>query len=146
MEDLMQYTNDGGTLVMQYNTSHRLKTQEFSPYPMKLSRDRVTLESAEMRVLMPDHPVLNTPNKITNNDFEGWVQERGLYFPNEWDEKYAAVLSSNDPGEEAKEGSLLVTTYGKGRYVYTGLSFFREIPAGVPGAYRLLANIVSLSL
>lgn len=145
-DDLMKYAEAGGTLVMQYNTRHRLQTQEFSPYPITLSRDRVTLESAEMRMLTPDHAVLNTPNKITSNDFEGWVQERGLYFPNEWDEKYAAVLSSNDPGEDPKDGSLLVTTYGKGHYVYTGLSFFREIPAGVPGAYRLLANIVSLSL
>ena len=145
MDDLMKYTSEGGTLVMQYNTSHRLKTQNFSPYPMKLSRDRVTLESAEMRILTPKHAVLNKPNKITNADFGNWVQERGLYFPNEWDVKYDAVLSINDPGETPKDGSLLVTAYGKGHYVYTGLSFFREIPAGVPGAYRLLANIVSLS-
>jgi len=145
-EDLMKYTEQGGTLVMQYNKSYGMTTKEFSPYPITLSHDRVTAEGAQMRILTPDHAVLNTPNKITNNDFEGWVQERGLYFPNEWDEKYAAVLSSNDPGEDPKEGSLLVTTYGKGHYVYTGLSFFREIPAGVPGAYRLLANIVSLSL
>lgn len=145
MDDLLKYTNEGGTLVMQYNTSHRLKTQNFSPYPMKLSRDRVTLESAEMRILTPKHAVLNTPNKITTKDFDNWVQERGLYFPNEWDDKYDAVLSINDPGETPKDGSLLVTAYGKGHYIYTGLSFFREIPAGVPGAYRLLANIVSLS-
>ncbi len=145
MDDLMEYTHQGGTLVMQYNTRHRLKTQEFSPYPIKLSRDRVTLETAEVRILTPDHAVLNTPNKITSQDFDGWVQERGLYFPGEWDDKYAAVLSSNDPDEDPKDGSLLVVTYGKGYYVYTGLSFFREIPAGVSGAYRLLANIVSLS-
>ena len=145
LKDLMKYTHDGGTLVMQYNTSHRLKTENFSPYQMKLSRDRVALESAEMRMLLPEHRVLNTPNKITNKDFDNWVQERGLYFPSEWDDKYDAIFSMNDVGETPKEGSLLVTTYGKGHYIYTGLSFFREIPAGVPGAYRLLANIVSLS-
>lgn len=145
MDDLMKYTEGGGTLVMQYNTRHRLKTQKFSPYPIKLSRDRVTLETAEVRILTPNHKVLNIPNKITHKDFEGWVQERGLYFPGEWDSKYAAILSSNDLGENPKDGSLLVTAYGEGHYVYTGLSFFREIPAGVPGAYRLLANIVSLS-
>ena len=144
-DDLMKYTEQGGTLVMQYNKSYGMTTKEFSPYPITLSHDRVTAEGAQMRILLPKHNILNTPNKITNKDFDGWVQERGLYFPNEWDEKYAAVLSSNDPGEDPKEGSLLVTTYGKGHYVYTGLSFFREIPAGVPGAYRLLANIVSLS-
>ncbi|MEY3249193.1 MAG: hypothetical protein RL742_1236, partial [Bacteroidota bacterium] len=112
--------------------------------PMKLSRTRVTDEQAEMRFRLPEHPVLNTPNKITAADFEGWEQERGLYFPGEWDERFAAPLSCNDPGEKPADGALLIAPYGKGYYVYTALSFFRELPAGVPGAYRLFANILSL--
>jgi len=141
---LLKYVENGGTLVMQYNTRHRLKTNDFAPYPIKLSRDRVTEEDAEVTFLNSKHPVLNTPNKITKADFNNWVQERGLYFPNEWDEKYETVLSWHDKGEEAKEGSLLVAKYGKGQYVYTGISFFRELPAAVPGAYRLFVNLISL--
>ncbi|MBL4754290.1 MAG: LmbE family protein, partial [Flavobacteriales bacterium] len=143
MPTLLDYVKNGGNLVIQYNTRHRVKTEIFSPYPIKLSRDRVTEEGAEVTFLLPDHAILNTPNKITKADFDGWVQERGLYFPSEWDEKYAALLSWHDEGEEAKTGSLLATEYGKGHFIYTGISFFRELPAGVPGAYRLLANIVS---
>lgn len=144
MDDLLKYVEDGGTLIVQYNTNFRLKTEDFAPYPLKLSRDRVTDETAQVRILKPDHPALNTPNKITQKDFEGWVQERGLYFPDEWDEKYEALLSSNDEGETPKEGGLLVAKYGQGYYVYTGYSWFRELPAGVPGAYRLFVNLVSL--
>lgn len=142
---LLKYVENGGTLVMQYNTRHRLKTDDFAPYTLKLSRDRVTEEDAEVTFLKPEHAVLNSPNKITKADFDGWVQERGLYFPNEWDkDKYDAILSWHDKGEEAKEGSLLVAKYGKGHYVYTGISFFRELPAAVPGAYRLFVNLISL--
>jgi hypothetical protein len=94
--------------------------------------------------LLPDHQVLNKPNKITSKDFDGWVQERGLYFPGDWDPNYAAVLSTNDPGETAKHGGLLITKFGKGYYIYTGFSWFRELPAGVPGAYRLFANMISI--
>ena len=142
---LLKYVENGGTLVMQYNTRHRLKTDNFAPYPLKLSKDRVTEEAAEVTFLKPEHEVLNSPNKITKADFEGWVQERGLYFPNEWDkEKYDAILSWHDKEEEAKDGSLLVAKYGKGYYVYTGISFFRELPASVPGAYRLFVNLISL--
>jgi len=144
MDKLLDYCKNGGNLIVQYNTSHRLKTDKFSPYPLKLSRDRVTEEDAEVVFLKPKHEVLNTPNKITQKDFDGWVQERGLYFPNEWDKQYNAILSWHDKGEEAKEGALLVAKYGKGNYVYTGISFFREMPAGVPGAYRLLVNLISL--
>ena len=144
MPKLLKYCENGGTLVLQYNTRHRLKTDEFAPFSLKLSKDRVTEEDAEVIFLKPEHVVLNSPNKITKADFEGWVQERGLYFPNEWDEKYDAILSWHDKGEEAKTGSLLVTKYGKGHYVYTGISFFREFPAGVPGAYRLFVNLISL--
>ncbi|HTJ50492.1 MAG TPA: PIG-L family deacetylase [Cyclobacteriaceae bacterium] len=144
MKDLMEYVNNGGTMIVQYNTSNGLETESFSPYPLKLSRDRVTEEDAEVRILKPDHEVLNKPNLITSKDFEGWVQERGLYFPDKYDANYDAVLSMNDKSETPKDGSLLVTKYGNGHYVYTSLSFFRELPEGVAGAYRLFANIVSL--
>ncbi len=144
MPKLLKYCENGGTLILQYNTAHRLKTEEFGPYPLKLSRDRVTEEDAVVTFLKPNHKVLNTPNKITKQDFDGWVQERGLYFPKEWDDKYEAILSWHDKGEDAKNGSLLVAEYGKGHYVYTGISFFREFPAGVPGAYRLFVNLISL--
>jgi LmbE family N-acetylglucosaminyl deacetylase len=140
---LLDYVKNGGNLVLQYNTSRGIKTDSLGPYPFKLSRDRVTDELAEVKILDPDHPILNYPNKITKKDFEGWVQERGLYFPNEWDDNYTPLFSINDAGESPKEGSLLVTKYGKGYYIYTGLSFFREFPEGVSGAYRLFANLLS---
>ena len=140
----MKYVEDGGTMIVQYNTAHRLKTDDLGPYPLKLSRDRVAVEEAEIRILKPDHEILNTPNKITDKDFDNWVQERGLYFPDDWDERYEAILSSNDPGEEAKDGGLLVAKYGEGHYIYTGYSWFRELPAGVPGAYRIFTNMISL--
>ena len=115
-----------------------------APYKLQISRDRVTDEFAKVDVLAKDNSLLNFPNKIEANDFEGWVQERGLYFPNEWGEEFTPVFSMNDKGESPKKGSLLVAKYGKGNYIYTGLSFFRELPAGVPGAYKLFANILSL--
>ncbi len=143
---LLSYVEEGGTLVVQYNTSRGLELadEEIGPYPLRLSRDRVTVEEAPVRFLAPTHPVLNVPNRLTAADFSGWVQERGLYFPNKWDDRYTAILSSNDPGEPARDGGLLVAPYGKGHYVYTGYSFFRELPAGVPGAYRLFVNLISL--
>ncbi|HEY4651586.1 MAG TPA: PIG-L family deacetylase [Pontibacter sp.] len=141
---LLEYVKNGGNLIVQYNTNHALVLPNVGPYPLRLSRDRVTVEDAEVRFLKPNHPVLNTPNKITQKDFEGWVQERGLYFPNEWSSEYEAILSSNDPGEPARDGGLLVAKYGKGNYIYTGYSWFRELPAGVPGAYRLFVNLISL--
>ncbi|HNG89755.1 MAG TPA: LmbE family protein, partial [Saprospiraceae bacterium] len=144
--NLLDYVEKGGTLVLQYNTTGDLVTDRLAPYPLKLSRTRTTDEAAEMRFRLPEHPVLNSPNKITSADFSGWVQERGLYFPGEWDAQFEAPLSCNDPDEKPADGSLLVARYGKGHYVYTGLSFFRELPAGVPGAYRLFANLISLGL
>jgi hypothetical protein len=143
MKDLLNYVNEGGTMVVQYNTNFDLETDVFSPYPLTLSRDRVTEENAEVKFILPDHPLLNFPNKITKEDFNGWVQERGLYFPGKWDNQYKALFSMHDVNESAKEGSLLVAQYGKGQYIYTGLSFFRELPEGVSGAYKLLANLVS---
>jgi hypothetical protein len=142
--DLFEYVNQGGTLVTQYNNNFDYTTEKLSPLSLKISRTRVTDETAEMRFLKPEHAVLNTPNKLTETDFKGWVQERGLYFPSEWDKSFVAPLSCNDPNEAPADGSLLVANYGKGVFVYTALSFFRELPAGVPGAYRLFANIISL--
>jgi LmbE family N-acetylglucosaminyl deacetylase len=144
IDDLLNYVKDGGTVVMQYNINFDFGKEKLSPYPFKLSRDRVTEENAEVRILKPDHPVLNTPNKITPKDFEGWVQERGLYFASEWDPAFEAILSMNDRKETPKDGSLLVAQYGKGYFVYTGISFFRQLPAGVSGAYKLFANLISL--
>jgi len=142
-QTLMDYVKSGGTLIVQYNTSHRLLLKQVSPYPMQLSRDRVTDETAEINILLPDHPLMNYPNKITATDFEGWVQERGLYFPNEWDEAYDALLSSHDQDEPARNGGLLYAQYGEGTFIYTGYSWFRQLPAGVPGAYRLFANLLA---
>ncbi len=146
MDDLLTYVNEGGTLIMQYNTAFRsdIDMRKFSPYPITISRDRVTDENSEVTILKPDHPALSVPNKISKGDFEGWVQERGLYFPDKWDTHFEALLSTQDPGEDSTEGALLVAQYGKGHYVYTGLSFFRELPEGVAGAYKLFANLVSL--
>ncbi|WP_417199758.1 PIG-L family deacetylase [Bizionia sp.] len=138
------FVKNGGNMVVQYNTSRGLVTDELAPYTLELSRDRVTDEFAEVKFLAPNHPVLNVPNKITQTDFENWTQERGLYFPDKWSTDFTPILSMHDKGESAKKGSLLVAQYGKGYYIYTGLSFFREFPAGVSGAYRLFANILSL--
>lgn len=144
MPVLLEYTKSGGTLVVQYNTNFDLETDAFAPFPLTISRDRVTQEDSEVRILKPSHPVLTTPNQITTADFNGWVQERGLYFPNKWDAAYEALLSMNDSGEQPRDGSLLIAKYGSGHYVYTGISFFRQLPEGVPGAYKLFANLVSL--
>ncbi|WP_109682349.1 PIG-L family deacetylase [Xanthomarina spongicola] len=143
-QQLFDYVSNGGNLIVQYNTSHRLIVDELAPYKLELSRDRVTDETAEVKFLEPNHPVLNTPNKITQQDFIGWTQERGLYFPNSWSKEFTPILSMHDKGESAKKGSLLVAKYGKGYYIYTGLSFFREFPEGVAGAYRLFANMLSI--
>ena len=144
MPIVLEYVKEGGTVIAQYNTNSRMQTEKFSPYELTIGRERVSDETSEVRILKSQHPVLNTPNKITAADFSGWVQERGLYFPSKWDERFEAILSMNDKGEEPRNGSLLVARYGKGHYIYTGLSFFRELPEGVPGAYKLFANLVSI--
>ncbi len=141
---LFEYARQGGTLVIQYNNSFDLVAPQVSPLPLRLSRTRVTDETAEVRLLQPRHPALNVPNAIDARDFEGWVQERGLYFPDQWDAAFTPLLACNDPGEPPAEGALLVAPYGKGYIAYTALSFFRQFPAGVAGAYRLFANLVSL--
>ncbi|MFD2587130.1 PIG-L family deacetylase [Croceitalea marina] len=143
---LLDYVKEGGNLIIQYNTAGRWREQfkNIAPYPITISRDRVTNENAEVEILAKNHSLINFPNTITQNDFDGWVQERGLYFPNEWSKEFTPILSMNDEGENPKTGSLLVAPYGKGNYIYTGLSFFRELPAGVPGAYKLFANMLSI--
>ena len=143
MPILLEYVRVGGALVVQYTTNGRLETDAFAPFPMKISRERITDELSEVRILKPEHALLNYPNKISARDFDGWVQERGLYFPNEWDSHYEALLSMNDDGESNRDGALLVAKYGDGHYIYTGLSFFRQLPEGVAGAYKLFANMVS---
>ena len=143
---LLDYVKEGGNLIIQYNTAGRngLDMENLAPYPLSISRDRVTDETSNVSILAKTHPLVNYPNKITQNDFDGWVQERGLYFPDQWSKEFTPILSMNDEGEPALSGSLLVAPYGKGNYIYTGLSFFRELPAGVTGAYRLFANMLSL--
>ena len=143
---LIKYVENGGNLVVQYQVNSFLQKLDggIGPFPFKLSRDRVTVEEAEIRILKPNHPILNFPNKIEKVDFDGWVQERGLYFANEWDPKYETILSSNDPGEKPMNGGLLYTKYGRGNYIFTGYAFFRQLPAGVNGAYKLFANLISV--
>ncbi len=143
---LFEYAEQGGTLILQYNTNSWAGplNSTIGPEPFTLTRDRVTDELAEVRMTDKSHPALNFPHTITAQDFDGWVQERGLYFGKDWSEKYQTPLSMNDPGESPTAGSLLILPHGKGYYVYTGLSFFRQIPNGVPGAFKLLANLIEL--
>ncbi|SET72044.1 PIG-L family deacetylase [Hymenobacter actinosclerus] len=141
---LLKYVENGGNVVVQYVVNRGTVLPEIGPYPMTLGRDRVTVEGAPVTLLNPKQPLLNAPNRISPQDFTGWVQEQGLYYPEKWDPRYQTVISSHDPGETPKESAILVANYGKGHYIYTGLSLFRELPAGVPGAYRILTNMVSL--
>jgi hypothetical protein len=141
---LFAYVEAGGTLVAQYNTLDSLREGWLAPFRLHLTRDRVTNEHAPVTILAPEHPVLTTPNRISAADFEGWVQERGLYFPDQWDERFTAILESGDAGETPLKGGLLVARHGKGYFVYTSLAWFRQLPEAVPGAYRLFANLASL--
>lgn len=143
-DKLNAYVEAGGTWMVQYNTSRRLKSEEIGPYPFTIDRERVTDETAEPTFIDPDHPVLKSPNALNSEDFDGWVQERGLYFASEWDEAYSPVIGWSDPDEPERRGGLIAAPYGKGYFVYTGISFFRQLPAGVPGAYKLIANILDL--
>lgn len=143
---LLEYVENGGTLVVQYNTNGNdlvLDAQEMGPYPFALTRSRVTVEEAPATFLAPEHPLMNVPNRIDATDFGAWVQERGVYFAGDLDSKYTALIAWNDPGESPSNGALIACDHGKGRFVYTGISLFRQLPAGVPGAYRILANLIA---
>ena len=145
---LWEYVEQGGTVVVQYNVLEGFggppgELPHAGPYPITISRNRVTVEDSPVEILSATDPLLNFPNKIVQSDFDGWVQERGLYFPSEWDSKYKTVIASNDPGEKSLAGGILYCNYGRGAYVYTSYSWFRQLPAGVPGALRIFANLVS---
>lgn len=139
---LLDYIYNGGTLLCQYNTSRDVLIDP-GPYPFTISRERITVEDSPVQILKPDHPAIKFPNKITAADFEGWVQERGLYFADSWDDKYETILGFSDPGEKELKGGVLLSKYGKGTFIYTGLSFSRQVPAGVPGALKLFINLIS---
>jgi len=143
LPSLLQYVKNGGTLVMQYNNLQTLSTTNIGPYPFTLTSKRVTEEDAPVTILAPQARILNYPNKIKESDFQGWVQERGLYFADPWDTHYQTIFSMHDTGEQPLEGSTLYTDYGKGHYIYTSLSFFRQLPAGNKGAIRLFMNMLS---
>lgn len=145
-QKLMDYVASGGNLIVQYNTNSWAGplNSDIGPYPFKITRDRITDEDAKVSFELPDHPVLNFPNKITQKDFEGWIQERSIYHASEWGSAYSAPLSMADLNEKANKGALIIAKHGKGNFVYTGLVFFRELPAGVPGAYRLMVNLIEL--
>ena len=141
---LLNFVQQGGTLIVQYNSSTgAFNAGQYTPYPVTASNARVSVEEAPVEILDPQSPVLNYPNKISTHDFDGWVQERGLYFMSTWDDHFHPLLSSNDPGEQSLKGGLLVAQYGKGTYIYSGYAFFRQLPAGVPGAIRLFVNLLS---
>jgi hypothetical protein len=141
---LLDYVSSGGTLVVQYDTAvSDFNSEHLTPYPAQLSRARVSVEDAPVEILASDDSVLRYPNQITQHDFEGWVQERGLYFMGDWDGNFKPLLASHDPGEPLLKGGLLRAHYGKGAYIYTGYAFFRQLPAGVPGAIRLYVNLLS---
>lgn len=140
---LMQYVNEGGLVITQYNTNWDMYTDIIGPYPFKIKRGRVTDENSPVDFLLPEHSVLNTPNKLTRQDFEGWIQERGIYFAEDLAPEYVSPLAFTDPNEKPQSGGLIIADYGKGAFIYTGIAFFRELPAGVPGAYRLFINLVS---
>jgi hypothetical protein len=144
MPALFSYVETGGNVIMQYNTASGLLVPNVAPYPLRISSDRVTDERATPTLLAPEHAALNSPNRITAADFDGWVQERGLYFPNEWDAHFTPIVGFHDPNEAQMNGGLLVAQHGRGYFVYTGLGFFRQLPAGVAGAYRLFANLIAL--
>ena len=142
-EQILEFTKKGGLTVVLYQTSRRMDPIAFAPYPFELSRNRVTNENANTKIMNPDHALVNQPFKLTLKDFDNWNQERGLYFADNWNENYTHIFSWHDPDELDVFGSLIVGDYGKGAFIYTGISFFRHIPAGVPGSYKLLMNILN---
>ena len=141
--EIMKYMNEGGNVIVQYNTSRNIDVNTFAPFPFKLSRNRVSQENSFVKILDDKHPALNYPNKISINDFDGWVQERGLYFSNNWSKEYQTIISSNDEGEDPNDGGILIAKVGKGHFIYTSYSWFRQLPAGVGGAFRIFTNLIS---
>ena len=145
MEMINNYVAQGGLLLIQYQTTSGLLTNQMGPLSFSLGRDRVTDQQAPVVFLDPDHAVFNKPNALNAEDFEHWVQERGLYFAKDWGPEFKPLIGMNDPGEAQTQGALILGHYGKGTVIYTGISFFRQLPEGVPGAYKLLANLLSYS-
>ena len=141
MDQLMEYVKDGGNMIVQINTSSPLLTRELGPFPFSISRDRVTVENSPVKADF-NHPIFSYPNKITESDFDGWVQERGLYFVSNWDAAYQTPLTLQEPGEDETQGALIFANYGKGTYTYSGISWFRQLPAGVPGAVKIFVNLI----
>jgi hypothetical protein len=143
-QKLLDFVSNGGTLIVQNNNSiSDFNSEHLTPYPAELSRARVSVEEAPVQILAPDDPIFHYPNQISEKDFDGWVQERGLYFMDKWDDHFKPLLSCHDPNEPEQKGGLLVAKYGKGTYLFTGYAFFRQLPAGVPGPIRLFVNLVS---
>jgi hypothetical protein len=143
-DKLMRYIENGGTYIVLHNTRFGLQPDDIGPYPFTVGRDRVSVEDAPVAILHPGHRLLSFPNRITPSDFDGWVQERGLYFASEWDPRYQTIISSHDPGESPLEGGILYTPFGKGHYIYAAYSWFRQLPAGIPGAYKLFINLITV--
>jgi hypothetical protein len=144
-DKLMKYIENGGNYIVQYSQTNNLRGGKMGPYNFSVVNKRITDENAAVTFLKPEHPVLNFPNRITQDDFKGWVQERSTYHADRLDTNFQTILRMNDPDERPDDGALVIAKYGKGYFTYTGLVFFRELPAGVPGAYRLLANIIALN-
>jgi hypothetical protein len=142
-DKLLNYISNGGIFLVQYTVNRDIVIPNIGPYPINISTDRVTDEEAKINFVDTSSSLLKYPNKIVQNDFNGWIQERGIYFADKWDDRYHSVISCNDPGEKPLEGGLLISQYGKGIFIYTGYDFFREVPAGVPGAIRLFINLFS---
>ncbi|MFZ0751467.1 MAG: hypothetical protein WAM70_19035, partial [Pyrinomonadaceae bacterium] len=148
-QKLLDYANAGGNLIVfyhridEFNPNPQRNRPQLAPYKLILGNERITDENAPISFLEPEHPLLNSPNKLNQGDFKDWIQERGLYYPREWDPQFKALLQSNDPGEAPLKGGLLVADYGKGHYIYTSMVWYRQLRAGVPGAYRMLANMIS---
>jgi hypothetical protein len=146
---LLDFANRGGTLIVFYhkdnewNPDPRKNRPQLAPYPIILGGERVTDETAPIEFTQPRHPLLNYPNKIGPADFKNWIQERGLYYPREWDAHYNTLFSTNDPGEKPLPGGLLAAKYGKGNYIYTSMVWYRQLREGVPGGYRMFANMIS---
>jgi hypothetical protein len=141
---LLDFVSHGGTLMVQYNSGvSDFNSGHFTPFPAELSRDRVTVEEAPVEILKPQDPIFHYPNEITQADFAGWVQERGLYFMDQWNPRFEPLLACNDPGEQPQRGGLLIAHYGQGLYIYNAYAFFRQLPSGVPGAVRLYVNLLS---